>query len=111
MSPKQLQILQHALGLDQYGRGKMYRNHFCAGADDTPDCQALIAAGYMQHHRTTDVFPYFNCSVTDAGKAAVLAASPPLLTRAKERYREFLIADSGLSFIEWLKRRPRSTER
>jgi len=41
LSSKQLEILQHSLGVDQYGRGEMYRNHFCAGADDEPACREL----------------------------------------------------------------------
>jgi hypothetical protein len=59
----------------------------------------------MKQHLTTEVFPYFNCSVTEDGKRAMLAASPnpPKLTRSQRRYREFLDADSGLSFLEWLK--------
>ncbi len=28
---------------------------------------------------------------------------PPKLTRSQIRYREFLRADSGLSFIEWIR--------
>ena len=31
LTPRQLAILQHALGLDQYGHGTFYRNHYCAG--------------------------------------------------------------------------------
>ncbi len=105
MTPEQLHILQHSLGVDQYGRGKMYRNHFCAGGDDERICRELIALGYMQQHRTTQLFPDFNCSVTESGKRAMLANSPapPKLTRSQQRYRRFLKADCGLSFREWLK--------
>jgi len=49
-----LQILQHSLGLDEYGQGEMYRNHFCAGGDDEGTCRALVALGYMRQHATTD---------------------------------------------------------
>lgn len=31
LTSEQLHVLQHALGLDKYGQGEMYRNHFCAG--------------------------------------------------------------------------------
>lgn len=104
LTPKQLEILQHSLGVDQHGQGPMYRNHFCAGSDDEPACRELIALGYMQHHATTAVFPDFNCSVTAAGKQAVRDESPapPKLTRSQRRYRDFLKADSGVSFREWL---------
>lgn len=115
LTPKQLEILQHTLGLDQYGRGKRYhgetyRNHFCAGADDEPTCRELIALGYMQQHPTTAWLPYFNCSVTDAGKAAVRRESPnpPKLTRSQQNYQAFLDADSGLKFGEWLQSRTSS---
>lgn len=105
LSPEQLQVLQHALGVDQHGQGQMYRNHFCAGGGDVAICQSLIDLGYMKLHRTTEMFPDFNCSVTDAGKEAVRQESPPppKLTRSQKRYREFLRADTGRSFIEWLR--------
>ena len=106
LSQRQLEILQHALGLDQYGRGQMYRNHFCAGGDDEAVCRELVSMGYMETF-TREWLPYYNCTVTKAGKAAVLEQSPkpPKLTKSQQRYREFLKADSGLSFIEWLKDR------
>ncbi len=105
MTPAQLQILQHSLGADQYGIRRGDRNHFCAGVGDEPACRELVALGYMKQHATTDWLPYFNCSVTDAGKAAMYAESPkpPKLTRSQIRYREFLRADSGMSFMEWIR--------
>jgi len=106
MTPRQLEILQHALGVDQYGRGRQYRNHFCAGADDETICRELVAFGYMQQHPTTQWLPYFNCSVTDAGKAAMTRESPkpPKLTRGQRRYREWLRVADLISFGDWLKR-------
>ena len=114
MTPEQLHILQHSLGVDQYGQGRMYRNHFCAGGADEDGapmggdaviCAELVALGYMKRHATTEMLPYFNCSVTEAGKAAMLAESPkpPKLTRAQFRYRQFLAEDSGMKYGEWLK--------
>jgi hypothetical protein len=107
MEKRHLEILQHTLGVDQYGQGRMYRNHFCAGGNDETTCRELVAMGYMREHRTTELFPYYNCSVTETGKAAMLEASPkpPKLTRSQRRYREFLNADCGYSFGEWLKER------
>lgn len=104
LTDRQLEILQHALGVDAYGQGDHYRNHFCAGEDDEDVCRELVALGYMRHHPTRDWLPYFNCSVTDSGKAAMIAASPqpPKLTRGQRRYRQFLRADTGCSFGEWL---------
>ncbi len=105
LTPRQLEILQHSLGVDQYGHGRMYRNHFCAGGGDVDICRSLVELGYMREHRTTELFPDYNCSVTEAGKEAVRQQSPkpPKLTRSQQRYREFLHADTGYSFGEWLK--------
>jgi hypothetical protein len=105
LTDEQLHVLQHSLGVDKYGQGEMYRDHFCAGGEDVPICESLVALGYMRQHRTTEHMPYYNCTVTDAGKAVVLAESPkpPKLTRSQQRYRAFLEADCDMSFIEWLK--------
>lgn len=105
LTPRQLEVLQHALGVDEYGRGQMYRKHFCAGGDDEQICRELVAMGYMQTFER-EWLPYYNCIVTEAGKSAVLRESPkpPKLTRSQRRYREFLNEDSGLRFGEWLKR-------
>src|SRR5688572_4631974 len=83
LTEKQLHILQHALGVDEYGRGQQYRNHFCADGDDEAICRELVGLGYMQQHATTEVYPYFNCSVTPDGKRAMAEHSPkpPKLTR------------------------------
>ena len=119
MTPEQLGILQHALGVDKYGLTEYYndgvyrygfkstRNYFCAGGDDQATCQSLVDLGYMREHRTTETLPYFNCSVTDAGIKAMRDESPapPSLSRSQQRYREFLHADCGYSFIEWLRAR------
>lgn len=105
LTANHLQIIQHSLGVDQYGQGEMYRNHFCAGEGDEAACRELVALGYMRQHPTTEWLPYFNCSVTNEGKRAMLAESPkpPKLTRGQKRYRDFLHADCDRSFIEWLK--------
>lgn len=119
MTPRQLEIIQHALGCDQYGNSAhpevtahpdyfpYHRNHFCAGDDDAVICRELVAIGYMRQHPTTECFPYFNCSVTPEGIKAMREESPtpPKLTRSQKRYREFLDADSGLSFREWITRK------
>jgi hypothetical protein len=109
MTKRQLEILQHALGVDQYGQTPKgftpyARNHFCAGGADEVICRELVALGYMQQHRTTELYPYFNCSVTEAGKKAMREESPapPKLTRSQQRYRDFLDADLGCTFREWL---------
>lgn len=110
MTSRQLEILQHSLGVDQYGRTPKgftpyTRNHFCAGLADEPDCRALVGMGYMAHHVRTDAFPYFNCSVTPEGIAAMRVESPkpPKLSRSQLRYRRFLDADCEMSFRDWLR--------
>lgn len=108
LTARQLEILQHSLGVDEYGRGQQYRNFFCAGEGDEDVCRELIALGFMRQHRTTEVYPYLNCSVTNEGRRAMFACSPkpPRLTRAQRRYQEWLrIADVyDITFGEWLKR-------
>jgi hypothetical protein len=105
LTPKQLEILQHAFGVDQYGRGEMYRNHFCAGGSDEAICRELVGMGYM-HNFEREWLPYYNCVVTEAGKVAMRAESPkpPKLSRSQLRYERFLDADTGESFREWLRR-------
>jgi hypothetical protein len=104
ITPRQLEILQHSLGLNKYGQGESYRNHFCAGGDDVLNCAELVALGLMQTF-TRSYLPYFNCTVTDAGKLIVESQSPkaPILTKGQKRYREFLKVDTGESFGTWLK--------
>ena len=104
----ELQILQHALGVDQFGRGAQHRSHVVtgSGSDDHPACMALTGRGLMKRWDGAtlqfggdDVF-----RVTDAGRAFVAEHSPPppKLTRSQRRYRRYLDADSSLKFREWL---------
>ena len=109
LTPNQLGILQHSLGVDQYGRGQQFRNHYVGGEED---CRPFVALGYMVEYPASELTggdPLF--CVTDSGKRAMLAGSPipPKLTRSQKRYRRFLDADTGESFGEWLRRmgRPR----
>jgi hypothetical protein len=102
LTKEQLGVLQHALGVDQYGQGEMYRNHY-VGEDR--ECYALVEMGYMVERRASELTggdPLFH--VTESGRQAVRETSPkpPKLTRSQLRYREYLGADSGLSFREWL---------
>lgn len=112
MDKRLLEILQHSLGLDKYGKAPRgfqgsTRNHFCAGGPDVELCRENVAMGYMQEHGSGEITghdPLF--TVTDAGRKAVREYSevPPNLTRSQKRYRQFLDADSGESFGEWMKR-------
>lgn len=103
MTREQLHILQHSLGLDEYGQGRMYRNHYVGGEDE---CRPLVAMGYMVERPASELTGGSPCfHVTEAGKAAVRAESPkpPKLTKAQRRYRAWLNADSSMGFFEWLK--------
>lgn len=100
-----LHILQHTLGLNEYGEGRQYRNHFVAGGDDVRKCRELVSLGHMVERKDnglTGGSPWF--SVTQQGIDFVATNSParPKLTRSQKRYREYLRADSGLSFAEWI---------
>lgn len=104
-----LHILQHALGLDQYGRGREYRNRFVTGpgTTDYPACVRLTEQGLMIRRVGNELTGGDDCFfVTDAGRAYVrkVSPAPPKLTRDQKRYRDFLAADSGMTFIEWLQR-------
>jgi hypothetical protein len=109
MKPQHLQILQHSLGLDQYGQGESYRNNFVTDPGNA-DIDELVALGLMadrgQSAMCGGMHVYY---VTDAGIGAVRKESPPppKLTRSQRRYLEFLNADSGLPFGEWLTGRRR----
>lgn len=109
LTAEQLHILQHSLGVDEYCRGRAYRNHYVTGpgCDGFNDCRALADAGLMKDHgKQGELTGGMHCfTVTDAGRAAVREQSPqpPKLTAGQRRYREFLDADCGVSFGEWLK--------
>lgn len=109
----ELHILQHALGVDQYGRGRRFRRHFVTGpgSDDYDACMSLVGKGLMTHRAGNelsggdDVF-----LVTVEGERYVTEHSPPppeapKLSRSQKRYQDYLDADSGWSFGEWLRYR------
>ena len=103
-----LHVLQHSLGLDDYGQGAGHRNYFVTseGTDDWPVCVAAVADGLMTQTKGDaitgggDVF-----RVTPAGMVWVQEHSPkaPKLTRAQRTYRDWLDADNGMTFGAWLK--------
>lgn len=108
MDAKQLHILQHSLGLDEYGRGTMYRNRFVTGEGslDHPHCMALFDQGFMSRVANVKPFGGSDCfTVTEEGKCAAVANSPapPKLTRSQQMYQDWLSYDSDMSFIEYAK--------
>ncbi|MCK5581906.1 MAG: hypothetical protein KAJ18_11610 [Candidatus Omnitrophica bacterium] len=110
MEKELLKILQHSLGVDQYGQGEQYRNSFVTDLDgeDGKLCSKLVEAGFMK-----DFGPQKNAGgmnffrVTDCGKdtVAIHSPKPPKLTRSKKRYQRYLKYgdwfDSFLDFLRW----------
>lgn len=105
MTPEQLHILQHALGVDAYGLGEQYRNHYVGGVEK---CLPLVEMGYMAAMKARSISGgdvWF--IVTKEGKDAVKKESPlpPKVTRSQQRmmdYRDF--ADAyDCSFKDFLK--------
>lgn len=108
MTPQQLHILQHSLGLDRYGRGTMYRDHFVTGTGsvDHPVCLQLTKLGFMNRRECVKIYGGSDLfRVTEAGKQAAVANSPapPKLTRSQQRYQDWVDADNGMTFKEYLR--------
>jgi hypothetical protein len=106
LTPTQLHILQHSLGLDQYGRGREYRNHFVTGpgSHDFADCEALVDGLCMTVRRNLPLAGGSgnNCyTVTDWGRMKMheQSPSPPKLSKAKKRYHEWMA--SGECYPDW----------
>lgn len=107
MNPRWLSILQHTLGLDQYGqppKGRQpchdddfpgcYRNHYCLGADcpDFKILQELVTAGFMTDSGPQKMMGGMHLlHATQAGFDAVKQHSPrpPRLTLGQRRWRHF----------------------
>ena len=102
-----LHILQHSLGVGDYGDKPSHRNHFCTGpgSSDFDNCRALVADGLMTERAGSAISGGDSIfRVTPAGVDYVALHSPakPKLTRSQKRYQEYLDADTGLSFAEWI---------
>jgi hypothetical protein len=114
MRDESLHILQHALGLDDYGQGTWYRNHFVTGpgGKDWDMCTEHVEAGRMVRHEPRAIFGGDDCYcfvVTEAGKAFVREHSPkpPKVSRSKQRYRDWLKVGDLIEFGDWLKMKSR----
>jgi hypothetical protein len=112
---KKLHILQHSLGMDQYGRRAWARNQFCTGpgSDDFDCCRELAELGLMFDHGPLELCGGQHIfTVTSAGLAYAVVHSeePPKLTRGQKRYREYLaVSDYYDSFGHWLKSKEKPT--
>jgi hypothetical protein len=110
MSNQELQILQHSLGLNEYGQGEQYRNHFVTGkgSKDFDACNNLVSIGYMDVRRNHALSGGDDCFfVTESGKKFVADNSPkpPKLSKSKQRYQRYLdygdCFDSFREFLKW----------
>ena len=105
MNPEHLHILQHALGVNEYGQSShrpnsddfhgCYRNRFITDptCPDGQQCQQLVILGHMHDHGSQRLAGGMHCyTVTDAGYDAMRAASPrpPKLTRSQRTYKAYL---------------------
>lgn len=74
MSPEQLHVLQHSLGVDRFGLGNQYRNRFVTDLKG-PDgrlCLSLCKLGLMMDCGPQRLCGGMHCFVvTEAGKAAM----------------------------------------
>lgn len=111
LAPRQLEIILHSLGLDQYGQGSMYRNRYVIGpsCDGYEECRCLYGAGMMKDHGACSWMNGMHTfSVTEEGIKAMRAQvpKPPKLSRSKQRYRAWLkVADCGMTFKEYMTRK------
>jgi hypothetical protein len=99
----QIALLHHTLGVTPERR-QPYRNHFVAGDGhhDMPDLVALETVGMMVRGPAPKFCPPGDIVfvVTEAGRDFALDNLPQPPKRSK--YWEFLDADYGHSFAEWL---------
>lgn len=115
---EQLNILRHAVGVDDDGHDRYphatsmdeRRNRFVTdpASEDGKNCQRLVSLKLMADHGPQKMMGGMHFyTVTDEGMEVVLLHKPwkPKTSRAKQRYQDFLDADCGLRFGEWLKRK------
>lgn len=110
LSDAQKALLLHALGLgpDNLDAVAPTRNRW---ADDpNPTTAALVSAGLLRDHGPhTWMGGMHAYTVTEEGQKAALRIhlalreARPKGTAGQRRYREWLRADSGLPFWEWLR--------
>jgi hypothetical protein len=102
----QLHLLHHTLGVTPERR-ESYRNHFVAGVGhhDQSDLEALEMAGFMKRVATPKFLDDGDVvfQVTNAGRDYALYHLPPAPpVPKKSRYSEYLNADTGYSFADFL---------
>lgn len=115
ISVEQLNILRHAIGYgddgqDRYhGRAADERRNFFVTYPDAPDwpaCKALESLGFLAARGPRKMLGGdYLFTVTDEGREVVMLHKPlrKKLTASQRRYQDFLDADSGMTFKDWLK--------
>ena len=108
MKKEHLHILQHSLGVDQYGQGHQYRNHFVTGpgSKDFNYCMELVFKGYLVDRGCSHLIGgdhYFVVTSEGIDAVALKSPTPPKISRSKQRYHDYLRSDCGMSFIDWLR--------
>lgn len=102
-------IITHSLGLDDYGRGRCYRDYYVAGPalEGTP-MRLLVDRGHMKDHGPQKIYSGDRLfTVTYAGKRWMLENVPPLpkMSKSKLRYQEYLRCgecfDNFLHFLQY----------
>lgn len=102
-----LAVLQHTLGADGYGRLRSQRNHYVAGGADAALCRCLVSQALMVEHPATALSggsPWFQATPAGIARMHMESTVAPKLTRAQQRYQDYLAADSHESFGQWLQR-------
>jgi hypothetical protein len=110
IEPNHLAILQHAMGLDEFGRRQSHypRNHFVTGPGcaEFDACRALVLAGMMVEFPSSDLSggdPVFRATALGILTVQHESPAPPKLTRSQKRYLAFLEEDCDMKFGEWLR--------
>lgn len=117
MNARHLEIIQHSLGCDEFGQSKTrlrdendgcfgyYRNRYVCDSGNS-EIDELVALGLMKDHGAQSIAGGMHCySVTKEGVSVMRKQSPapPKISRSRKRYLEFLDADCGMTFGEFLK--------
>lgn len=107
-----LALLQHALGLDKFGRAtEGGRSHFvaCENSDDIQTCRAAASRGLMVEHAPSELSggnPIFIVTSDGRKHVSVSSPKPPRMTPGQRRYRLWLdVADAfpDMQFGDWLR--------
>lgn len=96
--------LLHMLGLNRDNKVP-WRNHF---AGTSPEIEELVRSGFAKKiHDGSEITGFEPVYVaTEEGKRHAIIVRDreyPKLSRSKQRYLDYLNADSGMKFGEWLR--------